>query len=157
MTKGLVSRGWFPNVRDDAVVYAYGRTAAAVSRKLSELLEAVALWLDNSCLTLKINKTTSICFSSGRCSTATASEYYNKKSDLILDAHVKFDKHVKKMSKTVKLNLFTFRLYKCLTFEAAKIYVHAMILSHLGYCITAWSQASPSAVKPLERHYNYRP
>ena len=74
---------------------------------------------------------------------------------LILDATLKFDKHVKKISKTVKLNLFTFRLIReCLTFEAAKIYVHAMILSHLGYCVTAWSQASPSAVKPLERLYN---
>ena len=36
------------------------------------------------------------------------------------------------MSKTVKLNWFTFRLIReCLTFEAAQIHVHAMILSHL--------------------------
>ena len=29
-----------------------------------------------------------------------------------------------------------------------------MILSHLGYCITAWSQAGLTATRPLERLYN---
>ena len=73
----------------------------------------------------------------------------------MLDAHLKFDKHIKKISKLVRLNLFTFRLIRdCLTFEAANIYLHSMIFSHLGYCVTAWSQASLSVIKPLERLYN---
>ena len=53
----------------------------------------------------------------------------------MLDAHLKFDKHIKKISKIVRLNLFTFRLIgDCLTFEAANIYLHSIIFSYLSYC-----------------------
>ena len=156
----------FQMYADDAVIYAHGTTATAVSKKLTEYLEAVANWLDNSCLTLNVDKTVSMCFSSGRRPTPTTLNIsINNQSitqvsevnylGLILDYHLKFDKHVKKISKIVKLNLYTFRLIReCLTFEAAKIFLHSMILSHFNYCITAWSQASPSVVKPLKGLYN---
>ncbi len=32
--------------------------------------------------------------------------------------------------------------------------MHAMILSHLTYCITSWSQASASTIKALTSFYN---
>lgn len=107
-----------------------------------------------------------MCFSSGRRPTSTAlnikinNKPINQVTEvkylgLVLDEHLKFDKHIKKISKTVRLNSYTFRLIRdCLSFHAAKIYLHSMILSHIGYCVTAWSQASLSVVKPLERLYN---
>ena len=45
-----------------AVIYAHGKTTAAVSHKLNEHLEAVALWLDKSCLALNVNKTVNLLF-----------------------------------------------------------------------------------------------
>ena len=76
-----------------------------------------------------------------------------KQSLFLCLAEFKFYNQVKKISKTVKLNWFTFRLIReCVTFEAANIHVHAVILSHLGYSVTSWSQAGPSVVKPPERN-----
>lgn len=156
----------FQMYADDAVLYVHGKTAAEVSQKLNDQLEVVALWLNRSCLALNVNKTVSMCFSSGRRLTSTTLniEISNKPINqvtevkylgLVLDEHLKFDKHIKKICKTVRLNSYTYRLIRdCLSYDAAKIYLHSMILSHIGYCTTAWSQASLSAVKPLERLYN---
>ena len=46
----------FQMYADDAVIYAHGKTTAAVSHELNEHLDAVALWLDKSCLALNVNK-----------------------------------------------------------------------------------------------------
>ena len=59
----------FQMYADDAVICAHGKTSAIVSHKLNKHLEAVALWLNRFCLVLNVNKTVSICFSSGRCPT----------------------------------------------------------------------------------------
>ena len=154
-----------PLVPRNAVIYADVKTAAAVSHTLNEHLETVALWLDRSCLALNVNEIVSICFSSGRRPTPIALNInINNQSishvtevkylGLMLHAHLNFEKHIKKIINLVRLNLFTFRLIRdCLTFEAANIYLHSMIFSHLGCCVTAWSQASHSAIKPLERLY----
>ena len=43
-----------------------------------------------------------------------------------------------------------FRLIRsCLSFKVSHLYLHAMVLSHLSYCITAWGQATDSATKCL--------
>ena len=41
---------------DDTVIYAYGKTALAVTNQLSKHLETTARWLENSCLTLNVKK-----------------------------------------------------------------------------------------------------
>ncbi len=57
---------------------------------------------------------------------------------------------MKRLSKTVKTSLNCFRLIRsCLSFKTAHLYLHAMVLSHLSYCITAWGQATDSATRPL--------
>lgn len=69
---------------------------------------------------------------------------------ITLDPQLKFDTHIKKLSKTVKTSLNCFRLIRsCLSFKAAHLYLHAMVLSHLSYCIAAWGQATDSATRPL--------
>ena len=71
-----------------------------------------------------------------------------------LDPNLNFKKHVKKMVKTIKYNLANFRhIRNCLSLDAAKIFMHAMILSHMSYCITCWGQAGETAIKPLESLY----
>ena len=37
--------------------------------------------------------------------------------------------------------------------EAAKMFLHAMIFIHQNYCLTNWSQANLSTLKPLESQY----
>lgn len=67
-----------------------------------------------------------------------------------LDPQLRFDAHIKKLSKPVKTSLNCFRLIRsCLSFKAAHLYLHAMVLSHLSYCIAAWGQATDSATRPL--------
>ncbi len=37
--------------------------------------------------------------------------------------------------------------------DAALMYMHSMIISHITYCLTTWSQASITTLKPLESLY----
>lgn len=58
------------------------------------------------------------------------------------------------MVKTLKYNIVNFRhIRNCLSLDAAKTYMHAMILSHMVYCITCWGQASESGTRPLASLY----
>ncbi len=58
------------------------------------------------------------------------------------------------MTKTIRNNLINFRHIRgCLSMDAAKTFMHAMILSYLSYCIACWGQAGETAIKPLESLY----
>ncbi len=73
---------------------------------------------------------------------------------ITLDPQLKFDVHMKRLSKTVKTSLNFFRLIRsCLSFKAAHLYLHAMILSHLSSCITAWDMTTHSGTRPLSSLY----
>ncbi len=68
---------------------------------------------------------------------------------VVLDSRLKFDKHVKiiYISKTIKSNLNCFKLIRHhISIKAAQLY-HAMIFSHMSYCVTVWSQAPLTTVK----------
>ena len=74
---------------------------------------------------------------------------------IILDPQLKFDKHVKKISKTVKTNLNCFKLIRhYIPTQAAQLFMHAMIFSHFSYCMTVWTQALPSTIRHLTSLYN---
>lgn len=69
---------------------------------------------------------------------------------VVLDSKLKFDAHIKKMTKTLKTNINCFRLIRpCISIQAAQVYMHAMILSHISYCAIVWGQATKSVLKPL--------
>ena len=40
-----------------------------------------------------------------------------------------------------------------LTIDAAKLFMHAMIFSHITYCFTTWSQTNQTTLKPIESLY----
>lgn len=74
---------------------------------------------------------------------------------LVLDPQLKFNKHIKKISKTIQSNLNCFKLIRhYIPNQAALLYMHGMIFSHISYCMTAWSQAAPSATKCIGSFYN---
>ena len=69
---------------------------------------------------------------------------------IILDKNLNFDNHVKHICKKVKPTINCFRfIRRDLSCHTGKLYMHSMIFSHLSYCITSWSQASPSKLKPI--------
>lgn len=74
---------------------------------------------------------------------------------LVLDSQLKFDKHIKKISKTIQSNLNCFKLIRhYIPNQAALLYMHAMIFSHISYCLTVWAQVAPTATKHICSLYN---
>lgn len=149
---------------DDTVLYTYAKSAQQAATKLSNALVGVAEWLDQSCLTLNIGKTkgmffsktklnipdVNICIKGEQIETVTEFKYLG----VLLNSNLSFKKHIKKMAKTVKYNLANFRqIRSSLSTEAAKIFLHALIFSHISYCITCWGQASQTTIRPLESLY----
>ena len=54
----------------------------------------------------------------------------------------------------MKFNLANYRhIRNSLTLHASNIYLTAMILSHLSYCMSSWSQAGTTTQRPLESLY----
>lgn len=55
----------------------------------------------------------------------------------------------------MKASMNGFRMIRSsLTFECAHVFLNTMILSHLSYCTTVWSQTSQTTLKPIERLYS---
>ena len=55
------------------------------------------------------------------------------------------------MCNRVKFNLRNFRhIRNQLPLDAAKLYMHSMIFSHISYCITSWSQTGKTTLAPLQ-------
>ena len=113
-------------------------------------------------LTLNYKKTVSMCFSIK----IKADENSRVKIDeieisqvaefisvgVILDSELKFNRHVKKLCKTVKSNLNCFHLIRqYIPLKAAQQFLHAMIFSRLSYCITVWGQANQSTMIPMDQ------
>lgn len=103
---------------DDAVVYVSGKNINNITAQLQHHLDAVSVWFQNSGLTLNVSKTVSVCFSS-RCFpreelhlTIYGEDIEQVKEvkylGLILDSHLTFESHIKKVSRTAKANLRTF-------------------------------------------------
>ena len=58
------------------------------------------------------------------------------------------------MCNRVKFNLRNFRhIRNQLPLDAAKLYMHSMIFSHISYCITSWSQTGETTLAPLQTLY----
>lgn len=149
---------------DDTVLYVHAKNKQQAASKLTAALVHVSEWLRNSCLHLNINKTVCMFFTQKHAKThqpdvLIGDEKLMVVSDfkylgIILDSNLTFKKHVKKVANTIKFNLANFRhIRPYLTIEAANLFMHAMIFSHISYCFTSWSQASKTALKPIEVLY----
>ncbi len=117
-----------------------GRNCVEIEEKLSRNLEKVSAWLDASFLTLN-TKTKSICFSLTK---LLVTESLNirikveiieqvseeKYLGMILGSQLNFKSHVKKLCKTIKANLTSFRIIRnCLTYDHTFLFLNSMILS----------------------------
>ncbi len=67
----------------------------------------------------------------------------------ILIAILLLDHIIKKVCNNIKFNLANFRYARsCMSTKAAKMFMHSMIFSHIT-CLTTWSQASNTSLKPI--------
>lgn len=142
---------------DDTVA----KTTALAGQQLTQALHNVSRWLQLSHLTLNTQKTFSMCFSINQRSPDSIFEVHldhepihevheMKYLGIILDKHLKFQSQVNHVCRKVKSNLNCFRFIRGeLSHHAAVLFMHAMVFSHLSYCITAWSQTSVSTLKPV--------
>ena len=72
-----------------------------------------------------------------------------------LDSNLTFKKYIKNLKSKLYFNLVNFKQIRpFLTADAAKTYLYCMIFSHIEYCITNWSFACATVIKPIERLYN---
>lgn len=54
------------------------------------------------------------------------------------------------MTNIIKFSLSNFRYIRnYLSMDTSKIYMHTMVFAHMVYCITSWSQAGETAIRPL--------
>lgn len=149
---------------DDTVIYTHGKNPTQVADKLSQSLAHVTEWLHQSCLKLNINKTVSMFFTRSNIKNSTAdiymageklqvvSEY--KYLGITIDSNLTFKTQVNKVCNKVKFNISNFRFIRSqLSLQAAKMFMNSMVLSHITYCLTTWSQANKTTLKPLESLY----
>ena len=129
---------------DDTVVFVSAKTTQLAVKTLSEVMSGVSQWLRNNRLTLNYKKTASMCFSikikANENSRVKIDEIEIDQVDefkfvgVILDSQLKFNRHVKKLCKTVKTILNCFRLIRqYIPLKAAQQFMHAMIFSHMSY------------------------
>uniref|UniRef100_A0A8C6S602 Reverse transcriptase domain-containing protein n=1 Tax=Neogobius melanostomus TaxID=47308 RepID=A0A8C6S602_9GOBI len=149
---------------DDTVIYVHGKDKEEVAKKLSKTMEFVSQWLYNSCLHLNLKKTECIFFTKRKSDLpdpelyiagekiSVVTEY--KYLGIILDSQFTFKKQVKKVIRTIKLNLANFRyIRQSLNTDAAKLFFYTMIMPHLSYCVTSWSQGCKTTLKPIDSVY----
>ena len=145
---------------DDSVIFMHGNSTARVADQLTDSLQHIKKWLNQNCLQLNVSKSVCMFFSKTKIhcpepEVVVDGERLRVVSDfkylgVLIDNNLTFKEHIKKVSKCVKFNLSNFRhIRSCMSTKAALMYMHSMILSHITYCLTTWSQASNTALKPL--------
>ena len=149
---------------DDTVVYVHSNTKAQVAAKLTNIMVKVTEWLNQCCLELNVSKTMGMFFTKINSKILdpdifVAGEKLQivpklKYLGIILDSTLSFRSHIKLISRRVKYNVVIFRsIRNCMSTQAAKMYLHSMIISHLTYCMTSYSQACSTTLTPLESLY----
>ncbi len=124
----------------------------------------VSAWLKENCLQLNVSKTVCMSFSKSNSIIKEPDVYVSgvrlqvvpqyKYLGILIDSKLTFKAQVKKVCKQVKFNLYNFKFIRdCMSLESAKMYMFSMVISHMTFCLTTWSQASSVTLKPLESLY----
>lgn len=149
---------------DDTVIYVHAKNKRQAAKELSATMVNISNCLTNSCLHLNTSKSVCMFFSksankdpdpevtvAGR-TLSVVQEF--KYLGIILDTQLTFKSQVKKVVNRIKFNLINFRHIRSnLTIEASKLYIDAMILSHMNYCMTSWTQTGRTALQSVETVY----
>lgn len=148
---------------DDTVIYVHAKTKNLAAIKLTKAMDQITNWLNRSCLQLNVDKTVGMFFTKRQCNSVSNISISGqnitivpqfKYLGVIIDSNFFFKTHIKKVCNRVKFSLANFRYIRsALTFHAAKLFMDAMIMSHLTYGLTSWGQTNSSSLKPLATIY----
>lgn len=149
---------------DDAVIFTQAKNAEEAAQTLTSAMAHIQDWLTNSCLLLNTKKTVCMIFSKHPTKITRSNVFLGgeelmvvnefKYLGVMLDSALSFKSHVKMVSNTVKYNLYNFKqIRRSLTEGAAMMFLHTMIFSHIDYCLTSWSLAGATTLKPVESLY----
>jgi len=147
---------------DDTVIYAHGRNIAQVVEKLNNSMDSITAWLKHSCLQLNISKTVAMFFTKSHKNLSVEPDIFVSGEKLqivseykyLIDSKLSFSSHVKMVCNRIKYSLSNFRhIRHQMSTQAAKMYMHSMIFSHITYCLPVWAQASSTSLKPLQSLY----
>ena len=150
----------------DTVIFTHARNKDDVAANLTTAMSKVSDWLANSCLTLNVSKTTCMYFTKRIHNSVNPDILINgevikcvthvKYLGIEIDTNLSFKKQVSKVIKNVKFNLNNFKSIRHqLSPFTAKLFVQTMIFPHLSYCITTWSQAGVTVLKPVYSLYKH--
>lgn len=145
---------------DDTVIYIHAKTKELAAVKLNAAMVNVNNWLSESQLCLNMKKTVCMYFTKSNSTSDNPGVFVAgepiqvvsqfKCLGIILDSTLSFKKQVKRVTQTAKYNLSNFRFMRnCLTSTVALHYMNAMIISHLMYCMTIWTHAKSTTMKPI--------
>ncbi len=146
------------------MLYVHAKSQQQAAQKLTDTMNQVAQWLINSRLHLTVRKTVCMFFTKRPDYDVKADVFVQKQKlevvhefkylGLLLDSQLSFKKHVKKVVNIAKFNLANFRFIRnSLTNEAAVLFMNSMIIPHITYCMTTWTQTRRSFLKPVEIIY----
>ena len=145
---------------DDTVLYVHGLTKTEVAAKLTNAMVKITAWLNQCCLQLNVSKTVAMFFSKTKDSSENpdvlvSGEKFEivkefKYLGIIIDSNFNFRAQVRRVCKRIKFNLANFKFIRnSMSIQAAMMYMH----SHISYCLTSWSQANHTTLKPLQSLY----
>ena len=163
LTASVLNKNRFsiPIPTGDTVILAHGKNRREVAAKLTEAMAQISGWLSKSCLTLfNISNTASMYFynrkngnqpyiivNGERIQTVSHFKYIG----IMVESQLSFKKYGQQVCNRVTFNLRNFRhIRNQLPLDAAKLYMHSMIFSHISYCITSWSQNGKTTLAPLQ-------
>lgn len=149
---------------DDTVIYFSANTWAEIYQKISKKLKDVTNWLNSNLLTLNIEKTKCIPFTSYRNhlppfenviihgTTKSIKTAYNiKYLGLLIDSHLKWDLHILELCGKMRKTFFLLKtIRQFLDLQQMKTVYYALIQSLLTYGISGWGGIKKSKLKPLE-------
>ena len=126
-------------------------------------MDQITNWLNRSCFQFNRNKIVGRIFTKTKCNIVLniTNSGQNisivpqfKYLGIIIDSYLSFKAQIKKVYNRVKFSLANFKYIRnALTFNAAKLYMDAMIMSHLSYCTTSWGQTNSLSLKPIATLY----
>lgn len=151
---------------DDTVIYVSDPSPDSINTKLTLDLQSLNDWLTNNHLTINVKKTECMYFHSSRKSvttlvpvslasqTLTVTATY-KYLGVILDSQLTYRNHVHNLTNKLKQKLYVYnKIRPFLTQTVSNMYLHAIILSKLSYCLPIWSLTTKEITEPLTRLYN---
>lgn len=135
---------------DDTIVYVQTKTQHVAAAQITKAMYKITSWLNYSCLQFNVNQTVGVFFTNREydvvSNISTSGQNISvvpqlKYLGVLIGSNLSFKAHVKRACNRIKFNLIKFNyIGNSVTFNAAKLYMEAMITSHLTSCKTSWSQ-----------------